>query len=257
MAAKPVAPEILPVSLLDDLSYSPVDDRKYRQMVDSALGISLDARERLAGIPGKKLGITDPMKRTVGFVIEKLSECVENEWRDVSSGYVRAFQFKLPSPWKYDYQNRFPNTCTAYIWRENNQVQHLVCAEGEWRPSRHAGKRFNGWAKSSIELSDILGQLKVWAESLLDETTIEDDLSGAFTSLQEYDKTGLLPPGSRSKPILVYEGAMHYSSYRDVNGKPIGLPLPRQLYVVKRAQVSVQFYAFGRTERVCVAYKNP
>jgi len=247
----------LAISLLDDLSHNVNDDKNdpgdhasFMSMAISAKGIELEKKRYI-------LRLTDPLKRAVGFVYEKMMEVLgKGEFRSLSDNYVRIFDYKLDASQKCDYQAVHPNKGKVYLWRDNFGIVHRIhSVEGEWEPKPHSRRHFSKWASGSRELSDVLARLPVWSENRADETTMCDDIQ-VFPLRESNIPCMPRPPTTdRCYPNAVYEGELQYTSDRDVNHKPV--IVARQVLVVKKARVSVQFYKGARANDLVKVFYMP
>lgn len=243
--------ERLPISLLDDLSFTVNNDEEFRKMVGSAHGIDGDVRIMLAGSKKVPPKITDPRKRLSAFVIEKLKE-VADEYADRSTADVRVFEYKLDPKQKYDYKRIFPNIVTTYLWRDHNSlIQRMMCAKCEYRSDSNTSNSYRALSKQSMQLADLIGLIEEWEKAAADEFCIMDDLR-AFPLKAVSVPSVRLPVPERSIPFRTYEGVMSFDSDRDVNGKPI--VTGRQIKVSKRAFVSLQMVDYRHTLSVRILY---
>lgn len=245
--------EHLPISLLDDLSFTVGNDAEFRKMVKSANGINGDVRLVLVGNEKIAPRITDPRKRLAAFVIEKLRE-VADDYTDRSTSDVRVFEYKLDPKQGYDFRHVFPNTLTTYLWRDHNElIQRMFCAKCEYRQDPYSSNSYKGFSKPSTNLADLIGRIKHWEKGSLDEFCIMDDLR-AFPLKQISAPLMRFPVPDRSGSFRTYEGVMTFDSDRDANGKPV--VTSRQIRVSKRAMVSVQMVDYGHNLATRILYQG-
>jgi hypothetical protein len=245
----------LPVSLLDDLSCDVNNTDAFKQMVDSADGIDTGISAMLIGDEQKKIPprITDPRKRLVAFVIEKLKE-VADDYTDRSTADVRVFEYKLDPKQKYNFQTVFPNTLTTYLWRDNKGlIQSMFSARCEYQQDQYSGNSYRSSVNQSSNLAGLLARLGSWERQSLDEYCIIDDLR-AFPLKQPTVPSLKSPVPDRSVPFRVHEGEMIFDSDRDTSGKPVVASI--QPRMSKKAMVSVQMFDYGKTLAVQILYKS-
>jgi hypothetical protein len=222
-------------------------------MVKSANGIDGDVKLMLAGNEKVPPRITDQRKRLSAFVIEKLKE-VADDYKDNSTSDVRVFECKLDPKQKYDFKNVYPNTLTAYLWRDNaGIIQRMFCAKCEYRQDPYSSNSYRRVSKQSTNLADLIGLIKHWEKGSLDEFCIMDDLR-SFPLKEVSAPSVKVPVPERSAPFRVYEGVMAFDSDRDINGKPV--VTARQIRVSKRAMVSVQMVDYRNTLAISVLYQS-